>query len=516
MSAPGGRSYSAAMAQLGADDVQVDRLAVTFDGTSQQLTTAESTITALVRSLRWVGPDADVFTTRWDSRHARPADERGRPARRRRQGPAGAGRGPAHGQRRRHLDRGLARRWVGPPYVRSSRSWREMRRMRAEQLMRLARANSWAEDMGASRSASSPTPPRPSSCAWWNGLTDDQRAALLRNDPGALFGLEGLPADVRAEARADYIDSVRSDLEISSTEDKLDGGAEHRLGPPRRRGQRRHRRAGRRHVPRRPRPRRRDRRQRRQQGRQGPRRHRRRRRPELRVRLAGRGRGVRRRAVREADARRRLVRVRRARRGDGRHRRRRRRLPRRPQRPAHAASRASCAWRARSTSSSGPSRSRSAARPARRYDFDSQRDDAVRRRHRPPASIDVAGRTGRRARTGSAELSADLEVGGQVRRRGQRSASSTLGGTFGGEAIGRHRGSSSTAPTPSSKSRRRSACRPPAAPRSRFDAKLDLQDPIVQQRAADAAQRHGQRRRCSLTDLQALLGSPRCRSRSTP
>ena len=55
------------MAQLGADDVQVDQLAVTFDGTSRQLTTAESTITALVRSLRWVGPDADVFTTTWNS-----------------------------------------------------------------------------------------------------------------------------------------------------------------------------------------------------------------------------------------------------------------------------------------------------------------------------------------------------------------------------------------------------------------------------------------------------------------
>ena len=75
----------------------------------------------------------------------------------------------------------------------------------------------------ASRSATSPIASDAEQLAWWKGLTDDQRAALLRNDPGALFGLDGLPADVRAEARADYIDSVRSDLEISSTEDKVTG-----------------------------------------------------------------------------------------------------------------------------------------------------------------------------------------------------------------------------------------------------------------------------------------------------
>ena len=151
----------------------------------------------------------------------------------------------------------------------------EMRRMRAEQMMRLARANSWAEEHGRQQIRQLADASEAEQREWWDRLTDDQRAALLRNDPGALFGLEGLPADVRAEARADYIDSVRSDLEISSTQDQAHGGTEHRLGPPRRRGQRRHRRAGGRHLPGRPRPRRGDRRQPRQQGRQGPRRDRR-------------------------------------------------------------------------------------------------------------------------------------------------------------------------------------------------------------------------------------------------
>ena len=59
--------------------------------------------------------------------------------------------------------------------------------------------------------------------AWWKSLTAAQRAALLAKDPGALFGLDGLPAEVRADARTAYIDSVREDIEISSHEDELKG-----------------------------------------------------------------------------------------------------------------------------------------------------------------------------------------------------------------------------------------------------------------------------------------------------
>ncbi len=210
------------MAQLGADDVQVDRLAVTFDGTSQQLTTAESTITALVRSLRWVGPDADVFTTRWDSsmraQLTSVADRLGAVAKDLR-AQADAQRTASAG------DTPIAASPGGGSGSRPSlqQELAEMRRMRAEQLMRLARANSWAEEHGRQQIRELADASEAEQGEWWDRLTDDQRAALLRNDPGALFGLEGLPPDVRAEARADYIDSVRSDLEISSAEDKLTG-----------------------------------------------------------------------------------------------------------------------------------------------------------------------------------------------------------------------------------------------------------------------------------------------------
>ena len=90
-------------------------------------------------------------------------------------------------------------------------------------MLRLAAADSWAEEHGRQQIRDLADASDAEQRAWWKGLTDDQRAALLRNDPGALFGLDGLPADVRAEARADYIDSVRSDLEVSSTEDKVTG-----------------------------------------------------------------------------------------------------------------------------------------------------------------------------------------------------------------------------------------------------------------------------------------------------
>ena len=98
-----------------------------------------------------------------------------------------------------------------------------MRRMRAEQMMRLARADSWAEDHRA------PADPRArrrlrGRAAGVVGRSHRRpagRAAAQR--PGRAVRARRPAADVRAEARADYIDSVRSDLEISSTEDKLTG-----------------------------------------------------------------------------------------------------------------------------------------------------------------------------------------------------------------------------------------------------------------------------------------------------
>lgn len=210
------------MAQLGADDVQVDQLAVTFDSTSQKLSTAESTISSLVRSLRWVGPDADVFKTKWDSgmrsQLTNVAD--------RLEGVAKDLRAQAEAQRTASAGDGSGAP-VPPaatnPQTSLQEEMAELRRQRAEAMQRLAAADRWADEHGRQQIRDLADASDAEQRAWWDSLTDDQQAALLRNDPGALFGLDGLPADVRAEARADYIDSVRSDLEISSTADTITG-----------------------------------------------------------------------------------------------------------------------------------------------------------------------------------------------------------------------------------------------------------------------------------------------------
>src|SRR5918994_450264 len=57
--------YGRGMAQLGADDVEVDRLATSFDTTAVRLRSSEESITTSVTSVTWLGPDADVFRSTW-------------------------------------------------------------------------------------------------------------------------------------------------------------------------------------------------------------------------------------------------------------------------------------------------------------------------------------------------------------------------------------------------------------------------------------------------------------------
>jgi hypothetical protein len=208
------------MAQLGADDVQVDRLAASFDRTASGLTTSEQAITALVRSVEWVGPDADDFRGKWNgtmrAQMATVSD--------RLEGVAGELRKQAEAQRQASEGTDVALTPSTPST--STSQWEEMaelRRMHAEAMRRRAIADAWADDTGRLQIRDMAERSEQAQLEWWRSLTDDQRAALMRNDPGALFGLDGLPAEVRADARTAYIDSVRGDIELSSHEDKLAG-----------------------------------------------------------------------------------------------------------------------------------------------------------------------------------------------------------------------------------------------------------------------------------------------------
>lgn len=211
-------SYGHLMAQLGADDVEVDRLASTFDRTATRLTTIEESITTSVRTIAWHGPDADVFRGKWNNgmkaQLTTVSQRLGVIARDLRK--------QAEAQRTASEGGDIA---INAPRYETpeERALRELWEARAELARRLAEAEDWAENEGRQQIRDLADKSEQAQLDWWRSLTDDQRAAILRTDPGALFGLDGLPADLRAEARERYLDSIRGDLEISSTEDSLAG-----------------------------------------------------------------------------------------------------------------------------------------------------------------------------------------------------------------------------------------------------------------------------------------------------
>jgi hypothetical protein len=200
------------MAQLGADDVAVDNLATTFDRTATGLVTSEQTITALVRSVAWTGPDANVFRGKWNrgmrTQMTKVSD--------RLRSMAGDLRKQAAAQR--STSDGGDVLVTGPPV---NPTVGQLAQERVDAVREAA--DKWADQTGRMQIRDMSERSEEAQREWWKSLTAAQQAALLRKDPGALFGLDGLPADVRADARTAYLDSVRGDLEISSHEDKLAG-----------------------------------------------------------------------------------------------------------------------------------------------------------------------------------------------------------------------------------------------------------------------------------------------------
>jgi hypothetical protein len=94
---------------------------------------------------------------------------------------------------------------------------------RLEAMRRTAELDAWADDVGRQQIRDMNRESPAEQLAWWKGLSEEQQQALLPNDPGALFALDGLPASVRAEAREAYLESVRGDIKLSTSEDKLEG-----------------------------------------------------------------------------------------------------------------------------------------------------------------------------------------------------------------------------------------------------------------------------------------------------
>jgi hypothetical protein len=61
--------------------------------------------------------------------------------------------------------------------------------------------------------------------AWWNGLTDEQRAVLLDQEPGGLLALDGLPDDVRAQANEQAVEALEPTIATVTEALSLEAGA---------------------------------------------------------------------------------------------------------------------------------------------------------------------------------------------------------------------------------------------------------------------------------------------------
>jgi hypothetical protein len=192
-------------------------LATTFDRTASRLTTSEESITSSVQSVTWLGPDADVFRSKWKSgmkSQLATVSQRLTSVARDLRTQAQAQRGASDG-----ADIPTTPSW----FERTVDDVRDWFAERLAEAQRIAELDEWADEVGRGQIRDLADATAQEQLAWWKGLTAEQQAALVRNDPGALFGLEGLPAQVRADARTAYLDSVRGDIQLSSTEDKLAG-----------------------------------------------------------------------------------------------------------------------------------------------------------------------------------------------------------------------------------------------------------------------------------------------------
>jgi hypothetical protein len=62
--------------------------------------------------------------------------------------------------------------------------------------------------------------------AWWASLSVAAQAALLLFEPGRLTGLAGLPSDVLAQARQNYIEQRKDDIVVSSSNESVAGSVD--------------------------------------------------------------------------------------------------------------------------------------------------------------------------------------------------------------------------------------------------------------------------------------------------
>ncbi len=185
---------------VGADADALDAAANQLESAADELDGSASGLASNLGALRWIGDVAIRFSDVWNSLHnPRMVKTSGflREA-------AQQLHEQAAEQRRVSQSDGSISSWLG-----------DFDRMLREELARLERQRALADELAAELQRMRGLTPE-EQLAWWNSLSDEQRAALLAMRPGELTALNGLPVDVLLAAQANYTSQVADELQTSS------------------------------------------------------------------------------------------------------------------------------------------------------------------------------------------------------------------------------------------------------------------------------------------------------------
>lgn len=199
------------MAQMtGADADALDAAAKQLQQAAQELQYSGHQLSETLGSLSWIGAVAVAFSDMWNSQHRRSMFATSDFL----ESAAAKLAVQANEQRQAsRSDGGDGGNWLHRMVDRAREIAQDMER-------RKAIADALAAELQRVRGLSPAE-----QAAWWNSLTDEQRAALLQFRPGELTGLSGLPADVLEQAQENYETSIADQLQTGSANTKIEGEA---------------------------------------------------------------------------------------------------------------------------------------------------------------------------------------------------------------------------------------------------------------------------------------------------
>ena len=181
---------------IGSDPDSLDQAAKQFDDAARLLDDSAKALANMLGSMSWLGQIAVNFFDAWHGHHGKRINNTAGFLR------DAAAELRAHATEQREASRGDDVAWL--KNGRKISDAVAIAELLLPDLIRLIKASP-AEQL-----------------AWWNSLSDAQRAALLSAKPGDLIALHGLPADVIDKAYENYYTSIGKDLLTSSSSVKAE------------------------------------------------------------------------------------------------------------------------------------------------------------------------------------------------------------------------------------------------------------------------------------------------------